>query len=128
MTEVAEEDRRYYRSSSDGELGWLVEKNGVQYVKLNRPNEELLRPWANGSNWVPEVEHRPISQAQLALVCFEADKALCRSLGLHDPARKEWLSLSDRERIAWMEKGPKQNPIRAALWTAIHHVLDPLTR
>lgn len=121
------DDKQWYRSSSDGELGWRVERGGHQYIQLNRPNEEILRPWSGGANWVPEVEHRPINKSQLGKVCFSADQELCRALGLHDPARKEWASLSDKERIAWMEKGPKSE-IRSALWQAIHHILDPLTR
>jgi len=121
------DDRQWYRSASDGELGYLVERGGVQYIQLNRPMEEILRPWQGGAQWVPEVEHRPINKAQLAKVCFEADRALCQALGVHDPAKKEWASLTDRERIQWMEKGPR-GAERNGLWTAIHHVLDPLTR
>lgn len=120
-------DREYYRSSQDGELGWVVDRGGVRYIQLNRPMEEILRPWNGGANWVPEVERRPINKAQLAKVCFEADRALCHALGIVDQSKKEWASLTDIERIRWMEKGPKGTE-RGAVWLAIHHVLEPLTR
>lgn len=128
LPDVPEDDRKYYRSSQDGEKGYLVDKDGQQWVRLNRPNEELLRPWNNGAHWIPEVEHRPLSPAQLAMVCFEADKALCRALGLHEQTRKEWPSLTDVQRIAWMAVGPTRHPARATLWKAINHVLEPLKR
>lgn len=125
--EAHDDAKQWYRSSSDGELGWMVERGGQKYIQLNRPNEEILRPWSGGAHWVPEVEHRPINRAQLAKVCFEADRSLCQALGIYEPAKKEWASLTDKERIMWMEKGPK-GPERSAVWIALNHVLEPLTR
>lgn len=120
------DDKRYFRSAKDGERGFLTERDGRQYIQLARPNEELLRNFVE-SEWVPEMERRPLSKAQLAFICFSADFALCKVLGLHGNTLKTWLDLSDKQRIAWMETGPKMTE-RHALWSAIMMVLEPLSR
>lgn len=122
------DERRWFRSSRDGERGYLVERDGEMYVKLDRPNEEILRSYRADGEWVPDVERRPLSHGQIAKVCFEADKELCRALGMYQFTKKTWLDLSDKERIAWMEKGPQKTPERKALWSAIMMLLEPLTR
>ncbi len=120
-------DAKKYRSAQDGELGTLVERDGNQYVKLNRPHEEILRHFNGGNGWIPEVENRPISRAQLGFVCFEADKALRQVLGDYSGAKKTWQDLSDKQRILWMDEGPKSAE-RSAVWKAIQMILEPLTR
>jgi hypothetical protein len=118
---------KMFRSSKDGELGTLVIRDGKEFIRLNRPNEEVLRPYLNGIEWIPDVERRPISKAQLASICFEADLQLCKVLGIM-PKKKNWLDLTDGERITWMEKGPVKDPERAVVWKALMTVLEPLTR
>lgn len=123
------EQRVYYRSTKDGELGWMVERDGARYIQLNRPMEEVLR-FYNENEWIPETEHRPVSRAALGRVCYEADVALCRALGLHGATQKTWLDLTDKQRIAWMKRGPgeQHDAARRALWQAIQMVMEPLTR
>ena len=121
------DEPKWYRSTVDGELGYLVERDGKQFMKLNRPNEEVLRNY-NEAAWTPLVEVRPLSKAALGRVCFEADLALCRALGIHAATQKTWIDLSDKQRIAWMERGPQNDPARRSLWQAIVMVMEPLTR
>lgn len=125
---MSDEERKFFRSSVDGERGYLIHREGVDYIKLDRPNEEVLRHYNNGQQWVPDVERRPLSKGQIAKVCFEADRELCRALGMYDQTRKDWLDLSDKLRIAWMNDGPQKTPERKALWSAIQMILEPLTR
>lgn len=120
------DERKYYRSSVDGQLGYLVERDGKHFIKLDRPQEEILRPWSEGNSWIPEVEKRPLSKAQVAKICFDADKAYCQAVGVFLPKR-DWLDLSDKQRILWMESGPK-DAVRAAIWTGLNMILEPLTR
>ncbi len=108
--------RDWYSHTRTGDRGYLVRRDGTDYVKLDRPNEEILKR-LNGE-WHKDEEHRPMTVAQIAQVAFEADKKLCFFLGQHERARKEWPSLSDKERIAWMREGPKGGP-RQALYEAI---------
>jgi hypothetical protein len=121
------EAKVFYRSSKDGELGWMVERDGRKLIQLNRPNEEVLRHYTE-AEWIPEMEHRPLSKAALGRVCFESDQALCRALGIHEATQKTWLDLTDKQRIAWMTKGPTRDAARSALWQGIQMLMEPMTR
>jgi hypothetical protein len=121
------QERQYHRSRQTGERGYMVRRKGTDFIRLDRPQQEILRPFRE-SEWIPDVEHRPFTKAQVAQVCFEADRKLCFFLGLHDKAKKEWLSLSDEHRIGWMKRGPLTPPIRHEQWRAIMTALEPLTR
>lgn len=69
-----------------------------------------------------------MSAMQVAQVQFEADKKLCAFIGRPGEAKKNWLSLRDRERIDWVERGPKGVPAREELWAFIKQALEPQTR
>jgi hypothetical protein len=64
-----------------------------------------LRAWVPG-NWTPEVVRRELSKFAIARVAFEADKALCKELGLHGVARRIWDKLTDAQRQAFVKDGP----------------------
>lgn len=97
-------EREYFRSAIDGQLGWKVRRDGVEWIRLDRAFEEILkRP---GGDWLPELEHRQITPANIAQVCFEADKKLCFFLGLHENARRDWNNLHEEQRKEWIAKGP----------------------
>ena len=98
-------DRIYYRNTTTGEKGWLVSRDGKQFMQLNRPAEEILLPY-RPTEWVPERDSRPLTRQQIAQVAFEADKKLCLFLGLHKESRRQWLSMTDEDRIEWCENGP----------------------
>jgi len=128
-SEVAEWDphvnqREWYRDVTTGDLGWRVRRGGVDKIRLDRPNEELIRPFRPGE-WVPVQEHRPYTVAQVAKIAFMADQVLMSYQG---GKKKEWVSLSDDERIWWMEKGPKKNEMRARLYMAVFEAMKPFYR
>lgn len=95
-------------------------------LRLDRPNEEILRPLKGNAEWILDRDHRPLTKYQVAQICFEADRKLCFALGLHDNARKEWIGLTDNQRIAWMETGPQTPPIRGNVYKAIRKELAPI--
>jgi hypothetical protein len=119
-------ERSWYRSVMDGQRAYLVERDGKTYVRLDRPDEEIMRPFV-AAEWVPDFEKQPFTETQIAQVAFEADRRLCLALGLHDKARKEWPSLSDDMRIAWLRQGPAAPEVRAELYAAIMGALRGYT-
>lgn len=115
--------RQMYRSVWDGELGEKVVKEGKEYIRLNRPAQELLRPY-NPNDWKIEADEYPLTPNQVGAICWAADKALCKALGLHAEARKEFINLRDEDRLAWSEHGPsskqvEEHPARGALFDTI---------
>lgn len=111
-------ERTYYRHTMTGDLGWLVRRDGKDYIKYDRPSHIMERPFRD-QDWIAEREHRPLTRLQLAQVAFEADKRLCFFLGLHDQSRREWLSLKDEQRIAWSSAGPPNKGGRQELYQAV---------
>lgn len=118
-----ESEKIWYRHRMDGQRGFLVERDGKHFIKLDRPNEEILKPWSESTKrqWIPDVEARGLQPAQIGRIAFEADKQLCLEMGDHDRARREWPSLPDRVRQAFIERGPdpEMYPERHMQWTAI---------
>jgi hypothetical protein len=100
--------KRFYRRRSDGQLGYMVERHGREMIKLDRKHDEV-EPFST-AKWEPVSADRPISKAQVARIAFDADRALCKMLALHGEARKEWIGLSEQERIAWVSNGPPAEP------------------
>ncbi len=119
--------RDWYRHQTTGERGYFVRLDGVDYIQLDRPQEIIRRPFESGE-WNIETEYRPLTIAQIAQACFEADKAICRSRGLHELARRDWHGLTEEQRIKWMDRGPRNDAIRGDLWEAMMGVLRPLAR
>jgi hypothetical protein len=120
--EPPEHKRVYYRHTGTGDLGYAVEKNGKPYMKYDRPNEERVVPF-NAPDWMQEEEYRPIPEAQIIQVAFEADSRLCLLLGYHDIARRTWLDLTERQKVIWLQRGPSKPAIRRRLYLAITDVL-----
>lgn len=121
-------DRRvWYSHVKTGDLGWMVVQDGEKYIRLDRPNQEILKPF-RPALWREERAYRPLTRHQLAVIAFEADKKLCLALGLQDKARKDWLNLTADERIAWMDHGPTKPAERATLYKAIMDAVGPLAR
>ncbi len=118
-------ERHYYRSTTTGDLGFMITQEGQPFIMLDRPNERIIKPWRK-HEWIVELEHRPMTEAQIAQVAFEADKKLCLLLGMHDKATREWMSLYEEQRIEWTTDGPKGNRYREHLYRSIMDVLAPL--
>lgn len=122
-----EAQRELVRSAATGELGWLVRRSGESMVRLDRPNQEILRRYVS-AEWLPEVPQRPLARAQLARVAFEADRELCRSLGAYAHSMRTWQRMDEHQRKVWSEKGPTSPPARVALFKFIMDGLEPFTR
>jgi hypothetical protein len=120
------EERLFYRSRATGDKGFIVKRDGRLYVKLDRPNQEILRVYAE-QDWIPAFDIRPLTRMALGQVAFEADRKLCFFLGLHEKSRREWLSLSDDQRIRWIKYGPVEKE-RRLLWESILKGLEGLTQ
>ena len=116
--------RIWYRNTKDGQLGYMVQRNGKDHIRLDRPGQEIVRPF-RVDDWAPEQEQRKMAFMQLVHVAFEADRQLCKALGDFGRAGKEWLNLRDEERIAWMRHGPKSPRVRVELYRAILSTLKP---
>ncbi len=127
-------DRVYVRSSTTGNLGWMVRRDATDMVRLDRSAQEIVVPFSG--EWQQVVEHRPCSHAQVVQVAYVADQALCKLLGMYETdsksrdrltgpnARKEFRDLTDKQRIAWLNEGPTNPPIRQILYSAVMGVLS----
>ena len=107
--------RLYYRHVREGHLGYLVQKDGRDYIQFDRVGEPVLRHFKHG-DWIAEAEARPLSDVAVARIAYEADRAYCRALGM--PQVKEWLNLLDDERVAFLQNGPPGG-VRQGLYLSI---------
>lgn len=112
-------ERVWYSWKPTGDRGWLVVRDGVDCVRLDRPNHELIKPL---SECRKENEHRPLTAYDVAQVAHAADRVLCRVLQLYAEPRKEWIELKEEERIRWCNEGPK-HPKRALMYACIRETL-----
>lgn len=123
--EPEERERTWYRHLRTGDRGYMCRQAGRQMVRYDRPQDpHAIEPY-NPSVWTIDREHRPMTPLQATQVAYAADQRLCEVLGLHGK-KKEWISLPEKVRIAWMKLGPKQPPIRGALYKAIRKELKVL--
>ena len=116
-------DRIWFRNRKTGDRGYKVRRDGVEMIRLDRGSQEIILKMAE---FDPDHERRPINRGQLAIVAFEADRALCRALGKHKQAAKQWPSLSEEERRTWLTTGPTSSLIRKQLFKSINDLLSSL--
>lgn len=119
------DERTYYRSTGDGQRGYLVRREGKDCIRLDRPMEELIRPL--DGMWQKDAEVYPVSPHQAAKIAFVADCALCSVIGEHVAAKREWLNMSEKKRIEFMQEGPGDDSVRDELFFAITGVLRKMT-
>lgn len=115
------------RSRSTGDRGTVVEKNGLQFVRLDRGPSSPEVPY-RPLDWHEEVDNPPLSRHQLARVAFQADRQLLYFLGKYSKAKRQWEALTDEEKIAWAKSGPATDETRKKMFESIMSVLDHLTR
>jgi len=104
-------DRVWVKQASSGLVGYLVMRDGVQKVKLDRPDPYALRPY-DVQNWSPmgdELDNR-LPRMALAQVQWAADQSLLRVLGTHSQAGREWRSVPQSKKIQFMTDGPTSGP------------------
>lgn len=120
--------RQWYRSATTGQLGWKVTRGKNLYIKLDRPGQDIEQLWREG-DWIAEKERRPLTKWQIAKVAFEADRELCRVLGLVAASKREWHSMKEELRQDWMRQGPPgtkaEAVMRQALYDTIMDHLEP---
>lgn len=119
-------EETWYRDVQTGDRGYLVKRAGRDWIHLDRPNDPTAQWPFDPLKWVVDKEDRPLTSLACAQVAQVADSVLCRALGLHDKARKDWLSMPEKTRIAWMKEGPKKPAIRRKLYLAIRATLADL--
>jgi hypothetical protein len=114
--------RQYYRNAQTGDRAWLVKRDGKDMVRMDRGPVEDIRVF-NEREWIEDAPAMAdFTDIQIAMVTFEADKALCRQMGDAKKAKREWLNLSDQQRIKWMEDGPQETR-RKKLYLAVKKAL-----
>jgi hypothetical protein len=111
--------RNYVRNAHTGDRGYMSE-DGKEVI-LDRPNEEIRVPYKK-QLWNPDKHEHPLTRSQKVQVAHAADKVLLRLLGLPNTG-KDWASLTDRQRIAWVKDGPSKG-IRKELYGVIMELLD----
>ncbi len=120
--------RTYYRrgTTQNGQRAYLVERSGVQMLKLDSYDPEVLVKF-DPAMWTIERELRPLTKMQAARVAYEQDRALCVALHMHIESRKQWVDMSPEERIEFMESGPERNAMRKKLWRSTMSLLEEIT-
>jgi hypothetical protein len=109
--------RVYYRHNQTGDRGFLVTREGREAIRRDRPAIDdytfELKDW---NKEAPETAR--YSDLQIAMVQFEADRKLCWAIGLADLSKREWVDMTEKQRLAWLKTGPA-SPTRAGLYKAI---------
>lgn len=121
------QDRVYYRRARDGQLGWFVRQNGQDSIRLDRNSQRIVLPY-RPQEWVEDKDYRQLTRVHIGQVALAADAQLCRLLGLHELAKRQWLDMSPEQRRKWMESGPSGSAEREALWTAIMEAMATHSR
>lgn len=115
-------ERTFYRSTANGDRGWMVRREGRDCIKLDRPMQDIYRPFKE-SEWSKEKQHHPMAPMAKAQIAFAADKELCKAIGLFTGSRTTWLDLTDEKRVEWMTKGPERPELRIKLFAMIMECL-----
>lgn len=103
------------RALRDHQLGFIVEREGRLWVRLDR-RELSLVPYSP-AQW-QEDEEKPLAPIQVARIAYEADRALRAVEGSYNT--KEWSHILEAERIRWLEGPPKDaNDSRQRLYKAV---------
>lgn len=119
-------ERAYCRHVTTGDRGWLVRRDGKDYIKLDRgPGQEHLRNW-RACDWAPDVEIRKLTPSHVARVAFSADRELRSMLGHNFRAATVWLDLTDAQKKKWIEGPPGDGGPRDTLYRAVTMAMEGL--
>lgn len=115
--------RVWYRHRDTGDRAYLVKRDGKDCIRYDRGDYEQVKLF-NEQEWIAEDPEKPeFSPYQIARVTFAADKEFCAVIGEIGKSRREWLNLSDKQRIAWTDDGP-QEPRRKRLYQAVKKAME----
>ena len=119
-------ERTYYRSQGSADRGWLVRRDGIDCIRLDRPMQDISRPY-KAHEWLPEKEQHPLAPIAKAKIAFALDHELCQAIGLIKNSRKGWLDLTDDKKVEFMERGPAAGPdIRLKMYALVMEGLKEL--
>lgn len=115
-------ERKWFRHQMTGDAGYLVRRDGKVHIRYDRPGIDQTILFKE-AQWIEETNDAPLTAYQVGQICYAADKQLSYFLGLHDKARKDWLSMRDEDRIAFVQNGPVNPVIRQEVYRAIKAAL-----
>lgn len=116
--------RQWYRHKVNGERGYLVNDGGRSAIRVDRPDDETLRPF-DPVSWMPDTELQPFTDVTIAMVAHYADRGLCRALGLYKEARQDWDLMRTEDKASWIRKSNRLAPklreeLRANIYRLCH--------
>lgn len=113
--------REWWQHFRTGDKGWLVRRDGKDMIRMHRgPHVEDLRPF-NAREWVPVETPSRLTEDAIARIAWEADCGLLRQLGRYEEAKRDWISLTHKERRGFIQHGPDDDdePLRLGLYSAV---------
>lgn len=116
--------RDWYRHVLTGDRAYREERDGVDVIVMDRPNQEITRRF-NEHDWITDHETRPLTPMAVAQAAFSADASICKAMGMHQK-EDNWLNLRDRQRIAWMKEGPQSSWVRRTLFEYVEEGIGHL--
>lgn len=120
-------DRCYYRSITTGSRGVMLDDGKTIRVRLGSGKD--LDHRYDERTWLPDGDERhPLTREHIGRICHAADAMLGKSVHEYARANRTWESLSRKERTAWKDVGPTEDPIRKSLWEAIQAWGEGVTR
>jgi hypothetical protein len=124
---VSSEAKEWYHHVTSGQRGWLVEKDGEKFIRIDNPRDPSLRPFSP-STWILDRDIRPLLRHHCAEVAFVACMRLRRVLG-DASFRKEWRDLTTEKRIEFAKQGLSDDPeIAHRIRELIMRELEPLSK
>lgn len=118
-------EEEWWRDMQTSDRGYRIRRNGQDMIRLDRPNEEIIRPLTD--RWTIDRDLRPLTRHNIAQVAFLADRKLAFFLGDHSD-RRAWDELHEDERIKFMEDGPEDIRLRNLMFAAIMKICEPVTK
>lgn len=110
--------REWYRNLTSGDRGY---REGDEMFLDRVPPVQVTY---NEGEWAKEPGPSAMTERQIGRIAFIADRELCRMLGDHAKARREWLSLGEEEQLHWSKNGPAAPELRRQLFASIIEALS----
>lgn len=130
MSDPTPDERRYFRHTRTGDRAYLVWREGIQKLRLDRGLQEIVFPRTD--EWEEDLDRSQFTLQQIARVAWAADRQLLAALSRYQEARLEWQNLPEKTRLKFVEQGPTDPKVhlelRIALWESMMNVLRPLAK
>lgn len=120
-------ERTYYRDAVTGDLGWMVRRNGIDHIRLDRPADNIEQPY-DVTRFTMDREPAKLTSAMVAQIAFAAHKQLCLLTGKFAESKKDWArDMKVEDRAKWMKDGPK-GELEERLFVAVREALGKFAR